>query len=192
MKTQELQREALAGHMNAGFTTLNAFKRTKSLETSAWYMASLTTYLVEKKDVNGEFALIEALLVPGNEPPPHVHSREDELYYILEGEFDVYAGHEGFNVKSGECIFLPRLEPHAFVIRSARLRVLLMISPAGLEAAFRSMASPALKLELPTGMPTYATSDLTHTIEVFKDYGITLLSPEEIATQLPSYRQPLP
>jgi len=32
---------------------------------------------------------MEAILAPGNEPPPHVHSREDELFYVLEGEFDV-------------------------------------------------------------------------------------------------------
>jgi len=48
--------------------------------------------LAEKKDTNGAFLLVEATLAPGTEPPPHVHTREDELFYVLEGKFDVYAG----------------------------------------------------------------------------------------------------
>lgn len=43
--------------------SLKAFMRTKTLETSAWYMASLTKYLVEKKDAKGGFSLMESLLV---------------------------------------------------------------------------------------------------------------------------------
>ena len=128
-------------------------------------MASLTTYLVEAIDTNGDFSLMESVLVPGNEPPPHVHSREDELYYVLEGEFDVYVGQEAFKVEAGACVFLPKLKPHAFVIRSARLRLLLIITPGGLERGFHSVASPARSLELPIGMPTYSTGDLQQTAQ---------------------------
>src|SRR5215467_10966329 len=126
---------------------LKAFRRTKSLETSTWYMSNLTTYLVEEEDYNGDFSLIEAVMEPGNEPPPHVHSREDELYYILEGEVDVYVGEEAFKVRTGECVFFPKLKPHVFAIRSSRIRLLLIITPGGLEEAFRNMASPAQSLD---------------------------------------------
>ena len=70
-------------NMNNTSSPLKAFKRAKSLELSKWYMGSLTTSLAEHKDTNGAFCLVEATLVPGNEPPPHVHSREDELFYVL-------------------------------------------------------------------------------------------------------------
>ena len=86
---------------------VKAFKRSTSLERSKWYMGMLLTNLTETPDTNGAFSLFEATLVPGTEPPPHVHSREDELFYVLEGEFDVYVGEEVFNGKIGECIFLP-------------------------------------------------------------------------------------
>src|SRR5262250_1870115 len=72
--------------MNTTSSQLKAYKRATSLETSRWYMASLTTDLADKKDTNGAFYLVEATLAPGNEPPPHEHSREDELFYVLEGE----------------------------------------------------------------------------------------------------------
>src|SRR5258708_29262236 len=85
--------------MNSASSHLKAYKRATSLETSRWYMASLTTNLAEKQDTNGAFCLVEATLAPGNEPPPHEHSREDELFCVLEGEFDVYVGKEAFKVK---------------------------------------------------------------------------------------------
>lgn len=173
--------------MSTNLTELKAYKRALSQESSTWYMNSLTTYFAEKKDTGGQFGLMEASLVPGNEPPPHTHSREDELYYVLEGDFDVYAGKDAFKVKQGECIFLPRLIPHAFKIRSPKLRVLLIIAPGGLEAAFRGMASPAEKLDLPSGMKTYATANLEKAVQVLDEYGVRLLSPDEVTSQLPLY-----
>lgn len=146
--------------MSQTVSSLRAFKRTKCLETSTWYRANLTTYLVERRDTQGDFALMETTILPGNEPPPHVHSRGDELFF-LEGEFDVYAGEEMFDVKARGCVFLP-LKRHAFLVRSPKLRLLAWFNPGGLEAAFRIMASPAQSLELPIGMPTYSQVDLAN------------------------------
>jgi mannose-6-phosphate isomerase-like protein (cupin superfamily) len=111
-------------------SSLKAFKRGASLGLSRWYMGNLTTNLAEEKDTNGAFCLVEVTLAPGSNPPPHVHSREDELFY---GEFDVYAGEDAFKVETGQCVFLPRFKPHAFVMRSPRLRLLTLFTPAGLE-----------------------------------------------------------
>src|SRR5499425_578647 len=133
--------------MTTAWAQLKAYKRSTSLETSRWYMASLTTDLADKKDTNGAFCLVEATLAPGNEPPPHMHTREDELFYVLEGEFDVCVGKEAFKVVREECIFLPRFEPHAFVIRSPRLRLLTLFTPGGLEEVFRIKSSPAQSLD---------------------------------------------
>src|SRR6516162_7741608 len=126
---------------------LKAFRRSTSLERSKWHMGMLLTNLTETPDTNGVFSLFEATLAPGTEPPPHVHSREDELFYVLEGEFDVYVGEEAFEVAAGECVFLPRFKPHGFVIRSPRLRVLTLFAPGGNEEAFRDIGSPAQYLE---------------------------------------------
>ena len=116
------------------------------------------------------------MLAPGTEPPPHVHTREDELFYVLEGEFDVYVGKEAFKVKAGECVFLPRFKRHAFVIRSPRLHVLALFTPAGLEDAFRGMSTPAQRLELPTGAVTYSTGDLKETAQRLSEDGARFLT----------------
>ena len=102
--------------MNNTLPELQAFKRAPSLGLSQYENGNLTTNLAENKDTNGAFFLVEALLASGTESPPHLHTREDELFYVLEGEFEVYVGQEAFNVEAGECVFLPRFKPHASVI----------------------------------------------------------------------------
>src|SRR5262252_10817391 len=173
-------------------SSLKPFKRATSLELSKWYMGILLTNLTETPDTNGAFSLFEATLVPGTEPPPHVHSREDELFYVLEGEFDVYVGEEVFNGKAGECIFLPRFKPHAFVIRSPRLRVLILFAPAGVEQAFRSGGSPAQYLNIPSEAITYSMVEVEQTARRFNDYGARFLTPDEITAQLPLYPKSVP
>jgi hypothetical protein len=109
----------------------------------------------------------------------------------LRGEFDVYVGEAGFKVAKGECVFLPRLVPHAFAIRSPQIRLLTLFTPAGLEDAFRSPSWPAKNLALPTGDLTYAKSDPKQIAQRFRNYGVRFLTPEEIADEWPLYPKPL-
>src|SRR5215831_176502 len=182
----------MKGNANNTIQQLKAFKRAPLVGLSQWENGNLTTNLAEKKDTNGAFFLVEAMLAPGTEPPPHVHTREDELFYVLEGKFDVYVGKEAFKVETGECVFLPRFKPHAFVIRSPQLRVLALFTPAGLEEAFRGMSTPAQRLELPTGAVTYSTGDLKKTAQRLSEYRARFLTPHEILEQLPLYPKRLP
>src|SRR4029077_11453141 len=101
-------------------------------------------------------------------------------------------GKEAFKVEAGECVFLPRFKPHAFVIRSPRLHVLALFTPAGLEEAFRGMSTPAQRLELPTGAVTYSTGDLKQTSQRLSEYGARLVTPGEVAEQVPLYPKSLP
>jgi quercetin dioxygenase-like cupin family protein len=192
MSNSTIKGMSVKGNMNSTLPELKAFKRAPSLELSKWEHGNLTTNLVETKDTNGAFLLIEATLAPGTEPPPHVHTREDELFYVLEGQVDVYVGNEAFNVSTGECVFMPRVKPHAFVIRSPRLRVLALFTPAGLEEAFRAMSSPAQSLNPPTGAVTYSTGDLKQVAQLLSEYGAHFLTPDEVAEQMPLYPKSLP
>ena len=64
----------------------------QSLEQSVWYSGWLMTFLATGEETQGQFALIEAAARKGNVPPPHIHSREEETFYVLEGELTVFAG----------------------------------------------------------------------------------------------------
>ena len=165
-----------------------AFKRREAIGSSVNYMGSLLTFLAESKDTGGAFSLFEILLKPGNEPPPHIHHTEDELYYVLEGEASVYIEEEEFEIKSGDCIFLPREKAHAFIVRAERFRMLFLTQPGGAEGYFRTMmSSPASILELPQEAPTYSTTDVQEAIDLGTQYGLEFLDPQRTKELLPGF-----
>jgi quercetin dioxygenase-like cupin family protein len=80
-------------------------------------------------DNNRAFDLIITKMRRGTEPPPHIHAREDEFLYVLSGEIRVNADCEVFPVTAGECIFLPRRKPHAFLITSEEIHMIALVTP---------------------------------------------------------------
>src|SRR5437879_13348573 len=58
-------------------------------------------FLATGDDTNGKYALWEAIVPPGGGPPPHVHSREEEGFYILEGEITLQVGEERILATAG-------------------------------------------------------------------------------------------
>ena len=156
-------------------TALLSFENTPSdsrSDRSLWYMGGLMTIHADSQDTNGQFALIEAKAVPGGEPPLHVHSNEDELFYVLEGKLKVYRGDEELILHPGESGFLPRNVPHTFKIMSSHARALIYVSPGGFEGYFREIGEPAAGAASPKlkALPTLAEIS-----SVAKRYGITFL-----------------
>lgn len=177
-------------NMNNELTNTKAFKHTPSVEISTWYKGILITRLATAKDTGGAFDLILPIVRKGDEPPPHVHAQEQELFYVLEGNVDVYVGAEVFHLAAGECAFLPQGIPHAYLIQSPELRMLALITPGGFMDAFRPMEEPAKKMEIPSDMVTYATDNLEETMKILEQYGLRFLSPNEIAREMPAYPTP--
>jgi hypothetical protein len=151
--------------------------------------STLTTYLAESGDTNGAYCLLEAFARPGTEPPPHVHSGEDELFYILKGEVDVFAGDDVFAAGAGGCVFLPRFKPHAFIIRSPSLRMLALFTPGGIEKKFRSMSAPVKDPALPDIVLPHPSTQDPDLAGIVGDGGVRFLEPDEVARQLPAYPQ---
>jgi quercetin dioxygenase-like cupin family protein len=102
----------------------SAFKRSPSLETTLAYMGSNMSFLAKGEETGGCLALMEFHSRPGNEPPPHIHDWEDELYYLLEGRMEFYCDDEVLSVGAGEVAFLPQGKAHAFYIRSPIVKAL--------------------------------------------------------------------
>ena len=98
--------------------------------------------------------------------PRHVHSNEDELFYVLEGEHLFEVGDQEHRVGPGGLVFAPRGIPHAqrrVVPRTGR--ILTMVSPAGFEGFFRELS--AAESDGSIGPEVYAS--------VSERYGITWL-----------------
>jgi quercetin dioxygenase-like cupin family protein len=99
-------------------TTRAAYKRTPALENSTWYKGILVSQMAGTSDNEGAFDFVVSKMRRGTEPPPHVHSREHEVFYILSGEINVYVERKVIRVSAGEFMFLPRGVPHAFLFES--------------------------------------------------------------------------
>ena len=84
----------------------------------------------------GGFTMIESTTAGG--APWHVHSREDEYFYVLEGEITVWCGKAEFHAGPRSFVFLPRGVPHAWDVRSpGKATVLMMTVPAMLDEFLR-------------------------------------------------------
>jgi quercetin dioxygenase-like cupin family protein len=174
-------------------TTLAAYKRSPALDNSTWYKGILSSHMAGTADNDGAFDLVVSKMRRGTEPPPHVHSREHEMFYILAGELSVYVDGKVFRVSTGEFIFLPRGVPHAFLIESDEVHQLTLIAPGGFFDVVSKMNAPAERLDVPTDADTitYANADLTETIELFEQHGIRFLRADEIRTTMPEYPTPV-
>jgi quercetin dioxygenase-like cupin family protein len=165
-----------------------AYKRSPSLDNSTWYKGILISQLAGKADTNGAFDFVVSKMRRGTEPPPHVHSREHEFFYVLDGSLNIYVEGKVLAVGAGECAFLPKGEPHAFLIQSAEIEVIVSMTPGGFLSAVNKMNAPAEKMELPSDDAViYATADLTETMKIFEMYGLRFLSLKEIAQDMPQF-----
>jgi mannose-6-phosphate isomerase-like protein (cupin superfamily) len=114
----------------------------------------------------GSFALLEQNVAPGHGPRRHVHSREDESFFILDGEIGFEVGDRSFVAGPGTFVFGPRGIPHRFWNSgTSPARFLLFISPAGMEPFLEE--SSRVMAESPT--------DLARQAALAAEYGIAFV-----------------
>ena len=154
-----------------------AFHRERlSLDRSFWYNGSLLTFLATAEDTQGQFALIEIAGRKGNAPPPHIHQREDEVFYLLEGELSVSVGDRIIKATPGTMVFLPRNVQHSFTIDSEQARMLVLLTPAGFEGWFKDFSVPAPAMTLPP-VAEVGYSEVQKMLEVAPRYGLEFVLP---------------
>jgi mannose-6-phosphate isomerase-like protein (cupin superfamily) len=90
-----------------------------------------------RHSTGGALTVIETSI--GGGPPLHVHDREDECFYVLDGELSVRCGGDAFGAAAGSFVFLPRGRPHQFWAVGPAARLLLIAVPGGIEDYFREI-----------------------------------------------------
>jgi hypothetical protein len=117
------------------------------------------------------FSLLEDLAAPGGGPPLHVHTREDEAFYLLDGELAVTCGDRTFSALPGSFVFLPRGMPHTFRVRGGQpARFLALFAPGGIEGLFIEGGRPATA---PTPPPPTDPPDEDELRSLAARYGVT-------------------
>ncbi len=120
------------------------------------YQGGYFRVLVAPEQTSNAFALCEMCLAPGAEPPRHLHTREDETFYVLEGEVRFQVGDNVVVAKTGQSMFGPRNVPHQFNILSPTARILVLLTPGQFIDFFMDQSQPltaAIPVSSPQGPP---------------------------------------
>lgn len=133
-------------------------------------------FLATGEDTDGRYALWEAIVPPGGGPPPHVHSREEEGFYILEGEIKFTVNGERVVATAGTFANMPVGTPHSFKNESDKpARMLISVAPAGLEQMFFDVGVPLAEGATTAALPT--KDEIEKLLAVAPKYGIEIKLP---------------
>ena len=119
---------------------------------------------VTSDDTGGSYAVMEETTAPGGGPPLHVHQGEDEMFYVIEGEFEITVNGKSHSASAGGVAFLPKDVPHRFQnVGSESGRLLITVVPGGFEKFFEEC--DAAKIRIPQDMPALLTMAAKHKLE---------------------------
>ena len=103
------------------------------------------SFLAAGEATDGRYTFVEALIPPGGGPPPHIHTREEEVFYILEGELAFSAGGRRVIATPHTFLHIPRGVPHGFRNElDVPARMVFFFVPGGIEAMFEKMGADPL------------------------------------------------
>ncbi len=140
-----------------------------------WVLGDLYELKAVSEETGGAYALFETTITPGLPgPPPHIHHREDEAFYVLEGEVELNVEGNVSTAGPGTFVNVPKGTLHTFKnAGTTPARFLGMVSPAGFEGFFEEVGEPATdKTTPPAGPP-----DVEKVVALAPKYGLEIPPP---------------
>lgn len=133
-------------------------------------------FLATSSETDGKYALWEAIVPPGGGPPPHVHSREEEGFFILEGEITFQIDGKRVVATAGMFANMPVGTPHSFKNESnGTARMLISVAPAGLEEMFFECGVPLTEGATTAHPPT--KEEIDKLLAIAPQYGVEIRLP---------------
>ncbi|HEY4429061.1 MAG TPA: quercetin 2,3-dioxygenase [Solirubrobacteraceae bacterium] len=143
-----------------------------------WAFGGLAVIKASSEATAGRAFVVEQLAPRGSGSPLHVHHREDEWFYVIEGELMFWVGGQVIDAPAGSFVYGPRDIPHTFVVSSDEARFLLVTEPADFEGFVRAAGEPAPTLTIPP--PPTEPPDLNGLTALAAEYGIEMIGPPGI------------
>ena len=135
-----------------------------------WCAGLLLDFLAETRDTGGEFTLIDSLVRQGTEPPPHTHTHEDEALLVLQGELQAWVGKEMYTLHPGDHLLMPRGVEHYFRSITPQVRLMVQLSPGGLEQGFKAFGVPLTESLAPP--PREQIPPFAEIARIFAELGV--------------------
>ena len=170
--------------LSKGYETAIAAHATKPVfrptgtAPAVWGPGDLYSLLATGKETNNALFQFEAIVPKGGGPPPHVHSREDESFYVVSGSLEILLGDKTYQAKRGDFVYIPRGTVHSFKNVGGDTAVqLVTFVPAGIEGFFQEVFP---KVTDRTAAPPPVTEELIRRMnEAAPKYGMKFVPPPE-------------
>lgn len=140
-----------------------------------WHLGALATFKATSDTTGGQLWVQEALGERGYASPMHRHSREDEAFYVLDGELAFYLGDEVLTAGAGSFLWAPRDVAHGFCVESDRARFLAFSASSRFDGFFFATGEPAGALTVPP--PAVGPPDIIALVAALGEYGVEMTGP---------------
>lgn len=114
-----------------------------------WWLGALAVIKATAADTAGTLTVVDVTDPPGIEAPLHVHHREHEAFWILEGHVTFEIGGDTIEARAGDFVFGPRDVPHRYTVGETGARMLFILTPGGFEELIRATSDPAGRRTVP-------------------------------------------
>jgi len=153
-----------------------------------WFNGNTYSVKVSTNETNGRIAFVEASIPPGCGSPPHIHLREDEIFYLLSGELEFLDSDRTFLARQGDFVMIPRGRRHRFMNVGVHVaKTIFLFTPAGFERLFLEMGRPAKAGE---PAPLWGPEEMARVTDLAPLFGFELVP--DAVFQRPSGRESEP
>jgi mannose-6-phosphate isomerase-like protein (cupin superfamily) len=141
-----------------------------------WLLGYAVRVTLSGSETEEAFSIAEYLKPPGDWTPLHIHRRESQTTYVIEGQATVHLPQGPLVLTPGECAFQPMGVPHTEEITSSSpARVLDIYAPAGFERWVSLAGAPTDRFCLPPQAEVADETRIERLLEITKDLGVELL-----------------
>ncbi|MFQ4141158.1 cupin domain-containing protein [Chlorogloeopsis sp. ULAP02] len=144
--------------------------------SSSWVLGDLYTFKALGENTAQAYGLIEIVMQPHSTVPPHIHTRENESFYIQEGEIEFQLGEQTIVATPGTFVHSSKGQLHSFrniAVKPAKL--LCWVTPAGLEKFFIEVGTAVMALNATP--PAVTNADIEKLLATAPKYGLEILPP---------------
>jgi quercetin dioxygenase-like cupin family protein len=156
--------------------TAQTFSRSPTEGRTIAVVGDVYRFLATGEETNGKYAAFEAIVPPGGGPPPHVHSREDESFYVIDGEITFTINDQKTVATAGMFAQASIGVTHSFKNESNKpAKMIISVFPAGLEKMFFESGVPVAQGATTAFPPTM--DEITKMMSIAPNYGIEIKLP---------------
>ena len=147
------------------------------INESLWFLDTLVQVRASFNDGSNRISVLEHHAPPGDSPPLHLHRNEDEIFYVLAGEFRFQLGEKQRRLGVGACVVAQQGVPHTYRVESPTGRFLTVTGGEDFERFVRAVGRPADQMVLPPPAGPTTVEMMARLAKIAASHGIEFCGP---------------